>query len=58
MYCIYCIMQSSRANCLWTKCMHNVRKLLVVLRENPELTEEATGQQSASATAGQVLPNI
>ena len=39
---------ASRANCLWTKCMHNVRKLLLVLRENPELTEEATGQQSAS----------
>ena len=34
---------STRENCLWTKCMHNVRKLLVVLRENPELTEEATG---------------
>ena len=41
----------SRANCLWTKCMHNVRKLLVVLRENPELTEEATGQQAASAAS-------
>ena len=46
---------STRENCLWTKCMHNVRKLLVVLRENPELTEEATGQQSA-AQAGAVAP--
>jgi translation initiation factor 3 subunit C len=48
--------KSSRENCLWTKCMHNVRKLLQVLRENPELTEEATGQQSATTTSMQGAP--
>jgi hypothetical protein len=46
----------SREECLWTKCMNNVKRLLEVLRANPELTEEATGQQSASALTTGVPP--
>ena len=47
----------SREGCLWSKCMANVRKLLQVLRENPELTEEATGQQSAATAAVAGVPS-
>ena len=43
----------SRENCMWTKCMGNIRRLLSVLKENPELTEEATGQ-SAVGEARQI----
>ena len=43
----------SRENCMWTKCMGNIDRLLKVLDENPELTEEATGQ-SAVGEARQI----
>jgi translation initiation factor 3 subunit C len=43
---------ASRANCLWSKCMNNIRALLTVLKENPELTEESTGQ----ADTNQIQP--
>merc|ERR1719199_261528 len=43
------ITRESRDNCVWTRCMGNIEKLLTVLKENPELTEDATGQASSAA---------
>jgi hypothetical protein len=45
---------ASRENCLWTKCKRNIHALLQVLLDNPDLTEEATGQSAAQGEKPQM----